>query len=268
MDEHEWAHDFVLTFRGIHQLREHYPSEETRYNFEEYVQIHLQRRGLPDSIHRERIFLCPDCTTPFTSIQVLRRREHGFKWIKCSVCETIVSLLDREERLTKVQISVVTEMDRAADIQREREAAASVLQGKIETDDFDVFLCYNNEDQLAVKKVGERLKERGILPWLDEWELQPGLSWQRLLEQQIAKIKSAAVFVGKKGIGPWQRQELEAILREFVARNCPVIPVILADTPIEPELPIFLKGMTWIDLRRRTPDPLNRLIWGITGKHS
>ncbi len=146
-------------------------------------------------------------------------------------------LLDREERLTKVQLSAVTEMDRAADIQREREAAASVLQGKIETHDFDVFLCYNGEDRLAVKKVGERLKERGILPWLDEWELQPGLPWQRLLEQQIAKIKSAAVFVGKKGIGPWQRQELEAFLREFVVRNCPVIPVILAEAPKEPELP-------------------------------
>ena len=39
-------------------------------------------------------------------------------------------------------------------------------------------------------------------PWLDEWKLRPGLPWQPLLEEQIGKIKSAAVFVGKNGRGP------------------------------------------------------------------
>ena len=33
-----------------------------------------------------------------------------------------------------------------------------------------------------------------------------------------------------------------------------------------PELPPFLKGMTWVDFRKRDPDPLAQLIWGITGQ--
>ena len=162
--------------------------------------------------------------------------------------------------------SAIPEMARTADAGREREPAASILQGKIETSDFDVFLCYNSEDKLAVKEIGERLRERGILPWLDEWELQPGLPWQRLLEQQIGQIKSAAVFVGKGGIGPWQRQELDAFLREFAHRRCPVIPVLLPDAPTEPKLPIFLRGMTWVDFRKDDPEPMEQLIWGITGE--
>ena len=131
---------------------------------------------------------------------------------------------------------------------------------------FDVFLCHNNADKPEVRKIARRLKERGILPWLDEWELPPGQPWQTLLEQQIGSIRSAAVFVGSAGVGPWQEQELYGFLREFVSRRSPVIPVLLPDAPEKPELPIFLKAMTWVDFRAAEPEPLGRLIWGITGQ--
>ena len=59
--------------------------------------------------------------------------------------------------------------------------------------EFDVFLCHNSQDKSEVIDIGFKLKERGLNPWLDEWELQPGLPWQRELERQIQNIKSAAV---------------------------------------------------------------------------
>jgi hypothetical protein len=140
------------------------------------------------------------------------------------------------------------------------------LKGKINTDDYDVFMCYNWEDKDKVKIIGNNLKTAGILPWLDDWELRPGLPWQRLLEEQIEKIKSVAVFVGKMGIGPWQKQEIEAFLREFVRREIPVIPVLLPDATEQPNLPVFLRGMTWVDFRETEPNPMKRLLWGITGE--
>src|SRR5262245_61172869 len=117
-----------------------------------------------------------------------------------------------------------------------------------------------------LKAIGERLKEHGVLPWLDEWELRPGLPWQRELEKQIENIKAAAVFVGPEGLGPWQDLEQHAFLKEFVERGCPVIPVILPGCIKKPRLPAFLTLMTWIDFGKREPDPLNQLIWGITGE--
>ena len=33
-----------------------------------------------------------------------------------------------------------------------------------------------------------------------------------------------------------------------------------------PELPRFLRAMTWVDFRATDPDPMKRLIWGITGQ--
>ncbi|TMC22919.1 MAG: toll/interleukin-1 receptor domain-containing protein [Chloroflexi bacterium] len=131
---------------------------------------------------------------------------------------------------------------------------------------FDVFLCHNSKDKPAVKKIAQQLKEHGIVPWLDEWELLPGRPWQRALERQISEIKSAAVFVGASGFGPWHNMEMEAFLREFNKRQCPVIPVLLSTAPDEPQLPIFLSGMGWIDFRKSDPDPLQQLIRGITAE--
>ena len=130
---------------------------------------------------------------------------------------------------------------------------------------FDVFLCHNSEDKAAVIEVARQLQAQGIKPWLDEWELRPGLDWQDALDGQIEQIRTAAVFVGNAGLGPWQQQEVKAFLREFVERGCPVIPVLLGNAPQEPELPTFLKGKTWVDFRRQMPDPFDRLVWGITG---
>jgi len=107
--------------------------------------------------------------------------------------------------------------------------------------------------------------ELGILPWLDEWQLPPGRPWQKELEGQIRKISSAAVFVGKNGIGPWQDLEQAAFLRQFVKRKCPVIPVLLAPRKRKPKLPIFLEGMNWVDFDDEELDAYRQLIWGITG---
>ena len=147
------------------------------------------------------------------------------------------------------------ESDARRDIDRKRAAGS-----------FDVFLCHNVGDKPAAMEIGRRLMARGVLPWLDQWELRPGMPWQRVLEEQIANIHAAAVLVGREGIGPWQRQELDGFLREFNKRGCPVIPVLLPGAAGEPELPLFLRGMTWVDFRATDPDPLTQLIWGVTGQ--
>jgi hypothetical protein len=140
------------------------------------------------------------------------------------------------------------------------------LERKRAVGEFDVFLCHNADDKSAVKRIGEQLKRQGLLPWLDEWELPPGVPWQQQLEAQVANIRAAAVFVGCAGIGPWQQEELAAFLSEFHRRKCPVIPTLLPDAPAQPRLPIFLSERTWVDFRVADPDPLQRLIWGITGR--
>jgi hypothetical protein len=134
------------------------------------------------------------------------------------------------------------------------------------SDSFDVFLCHNSQDKPSVRELYQQLVEKGIKPWFDEEHLIPGTAWQDELQATIPKIRTVAVIVGSHGQGPWQDFELRAFLIEFASRGCRIIPVILSDAPSVPELPLFLRQFTWVDFRRTEPCPINRLLWGITGK--
>ncbi len=132
---------------------------------------------------------------------------------------------------------------------------------------FDVFLSHNSKDKPAVRDLAEALRERGIIVWLDEDELRPGLNWQTQLENGINLSSSVAVLIGKDGLGPWEDEEMQGALIHAVKDSRPVIPVILPDASRQPKLPMFLANRTWVDLRPALNDTnLGRLIWGITGK--
>jgi GTPase SAR1 family protein/nucleotide-binding universal stress UspA family protein len=235
-----------------------------RMQFERFVHAHLDRRATPGTVTRERQYSCPEDNTAFTSEQVEQVRNRGRESILCPVCEKRVSLRDDYEPTAGTD-QYTAAMDASADRGRDSAAASTVLRGKEEVAGFDVFLCHNVTDKPAVRELAQRLRERGLRPWLDERELRPGLPWQRALEDQIQNIPAAAVIVGSQ-VGPWQNQELEAFLRQFVKHGCPVIPVRLPGAGC-PTLPVFLDGMTWVDLSATDPDPLDQLEWGITGRH-
>jgi hypothetical protein len=108
-------------------------TDATRFYFEEYIRVHLERRGVKNSMLRRRIFVCSVCRTPVSELQATRRTERGFKWISCNVCDSRVSLLDREERLAAEPKSFIAEMDRSADRDRNSQAASFVYDGKVAT---------------------------------------------------------------------------------------------------------------------------------------
>ncbi len=234
-----------------------------RMQFERFVHTHLERRAAPGTVTRERQYSCPDDKAAFSSEQVHQVRQQGRDTILCPVCENRVSLRDDYDAAVGTD-QVTAAMDASADRGRESAAASTMLRGKEEVEGFDVFLCHNVVDKPAVRELAKRLQERGLRPWLDERELRPGLPWQGALERQIQSIPAAVVIVGAT-VGPWQNHEVEAFLRQFDKRGCPVIPVLLPGVEC-PELPVFLDGLTWVDLGGTDPDPLEQLEWGITGR--
>jgi WD40 repeat protein len=236
-----------------------------RSQFERFVTTHLERRATSGTVRRVRLYQCPECSTPFSPAQTEAARSRDRTSLLCPVDETRILLDDSFADYGQGQDAVTDQMDASADAARSLAAASSVIFGKEETTDFDVFLCHNAADKPAVRLLAQRLREHGILPWLDENELRPGRDWQEELERQIRNIRTAVVFVGPSGTGPWQSREMRAFLNEFAERGCPVIPVLLPQAAA-PELPVFLRSMTWVDLRTQDSDGIERLIWGITGR--
>ena len=118
------------------------------------------------------------------------------------------------------------------------------------TSAYDVFLCHNSADTTEIREIAHSLAACGLNPWFDDTQLGGGSRWQDEISDQIIRIPCAAVFVGSFGVGPWQRLEIQALLQEFVDRRCTLIPVILASAPAKPDVPVFLRGLTWIDFRK------------------
>ena len=130
--------------------------------------------------------------------------------------------------------------------------------------DFDVFLCHNSEDKKNIKAIGKILKKNEIWPWLDEWELRPGVDWIDVLEEQIENIRMVAVFAGENGIGPWQLKEIKAVLNVFEEKEKEIIPVILPHCCKEPDFPVFIRSKQRVDFCNIDPYPMAELIYGIT----
>jgi hypothetical protein len=141
--------------------------------------------------------------------------------------------------------------------------------GIVDGEVYDCFLSHNSKDKPTVRALADQLRARDITVWLDEEQLRPGVPWQPLLEAGIRVSRSAAVLVGKDGLGPWELPEMRAALSLAVKDGRPVIPVLLPDAPAFPDLPLFLAERTWVDLRPggNAVDEagLDLLVWGITG---
>lgn len=135
---------------------------------------------------------------------------------------------------------------------------------------YDVFFCHNSKEKEQVEKIRVQLKQKGILAWLDKYDFEPFRRWQDQLEEIIPQIKAVAVFIGSSGVGPWADIEMREFLVEFATRQLRMGLVILPDCPQEliETVPRFMKGFHWVDFRQQVPDPMEQLIWGITGRKS
>ncbi|HZN93035.1 MAG TPA: toll/interleukin-1 receptor domain-containing protein, partial [Myxococcales bacterium] len=106
--------------------------------------------------------------------------------------------------------------------------------------EYDVFLCHSSQDKAQVRILARELRARGLRVFLDEDEIIPGHPWQEVLEQAIQQSRSVAVVCGPSGIGPWAAHEIRASLDDLTRRGAPIIPVLLPDSPVASELPLFL----------------------------
>ena len=138
---------------------------------------------------------------------------------------------------------------------------------------YDVFLSHSRVDKPRVEELARRLKQRGIEPFLDKWNLIPGDPWQEALEAALINSAACAVFVGAGGFSPWQNEELRAAIEHRVSGSrggYRVIPVLLpgASQPDAAGLPRFLLRGTWVLFSGSLDDEqaFHALVCGIQGK--
>src|SRR5512135_2038834 len=137
---------------------------------------------------------------------------------------------------------------------------------------YNAFLSYNSKDRPAVHEVAERLKGKALVLYLEEWELAPGREFQPALAEGLRDSKTCVVFLGPNGLGPWQKQEVQAAI-DMRARDAAfhVIPVLLPGTERPRRGDVahleFLINASWVEFLTTLDDEraFRSLVWGITG---
>jgi WD40 repeat protein len=243
-------------------------TKESRSRFDDYIRFHLMRRALEGSVRRAVAVICGTCDTPVSELQVRRRRQRNYEWISCPVCDSKVQLQSETRAEERFDMAATRHMNEAADAKRDSETAAVVLEGKKITSDFDVFLAHNSFDKSSVVALANQLRGRGLNPWLDDEQVQPGRWFQDVIQDVVKRVRSVAIIIGQTGLGKWQKLELRSFISQCVENDIPVIPVLLPGVQMLPEELFFLKELNWVRFTNRITEKviLDRLEWGITGK--
>jgi hypothetical protein len=142
------------------------------------------------------------------------------------------------------------------------------IKEKVKRGAFDVFLAHNSKDKPLVLRLGQQLRNQGILPWIDVEQIPPGKWFQDVIQSAVRTVRVAAIVIGSDGIGRWQALELRTFVSRCVESGIPLIPVLLPGVKAVPDELVFLREANCVKFTNdiTEDDGISRLVWGITGE--
>jgi hypothetical protein len=60
-----------------------------------------------------------------------------------------------------------------------------------------VFISHAYKDREAAKELVNKLTTKGVQPWLDEYELKPGDSWEQQIKDALVESDTVVVLLGE-----------------------------------------------------------------------
>jgi rod shape-determining protein MreB len=66
---------------------------------------------------------------------------------------------------------------------------------------FDVFLSYSSKDSAIVRPIAKRLRDDGLIVWFDEWELRPGDSIPRRIDEGLDQSAVLVLCMSANSLG-------------------------------------------------------------------
>ena len=237
--------------------------EAARYQFEEFVRLHLDRRA--SKMARRRIFMCEEKHLPMDDRQVNERLKSGNDWMWCPYCDVPhkIRLLDRKQRLpAAISSDGVAAMDRAADARRAQETDKTRLSGQEAAGTFDVFISYSHKDsELVQKELLPELRNRGLRVCIDYENFEHGVSIIGSIRSAIERCTKTLLVLTPNWLGrQWTGFELLMVQtmdpRNIQGRFVPVLlrslrnPVRTGSFPLRRPLRVPKHAnASWIDWR-------------------
>jgi hypothetical protein len=110
-----------------------------------------------------------------------------------------------------------------------------------------VFVSHASEDkERFVRGFARELRDNGVDAWFDEWEIGPGDSLVRKIQEGIQGAPVGIAVLSRNSVTkPWVLEELDALIVRRVAGDCRIIPIVLEDC----EVPVLLRATHYIRIR-------------------
>ena len=112
-----------------------------------------------------------------------------------------------------------------------------------------VFLCHGSEDKAVIRQVYDRLRDDGVVPWLDEKNILPGQDWDAEIRKAVRNSHAILVCLSSKSVNKEGYVQKEMRLALDLALEMPDGRIFLIPARLEEcDLPYKLKSYHWVDL--------------------
>jgi effector-associated domain 7 (EAD7)-containing protein len=170
-----------------------------------YVNQQLEKMALRDSVQRERVYQCL-CGYTIPTEAINGRKRRGAVTAVCPVCVSETPIDDLAEESTRPDIRVA-DIETKADAEQQRQKRLLVLSERERSNEVHVVLCHNHEDRPVVQDLEQRLREQGILAWIDEHGMLVIHTAPIIVEGWANPVEQTS-----------QEQVIAAVLRQILAK--------------------------------------------------
>lgn len=109
------------------------------------------------------------------------------------------------------------------------------------------FISHSSADKEITERLANDLIGQGVDAWFDKWEIMPGDSLRRKIEQGISEASHFIVLLTPNSLrSEWVQTELDAAMVRKIANECRLLPVLYGIS--FEEIPLTLRGLLCIRL--------------------
>lgn len=109
------------------------------------------------------------------------------------------------------------------------------------------FISHSSTDKEIAERLAKDLMNQGIDAWFDKWEIMPGDSLRRKIEQGISEASHFIVLLTENSLkSEWVQTELDAAMVRKIENECRLLPVLIG-IPFE-DVPLTLRGLLCVKL--------------------
>ena len=109
------------------------------------------------------------------------------------------------------------------------------------------FLSYSSENKDVAGRLARNLIENGVDVWYDQWQMKPGDSLRRKIDEGIERAGFFLVLLTPESLASeWVATELDAGMVRRIQGYCRLIPILRGIQ--REEVPATLQGIRWVVL--------------------